>query len=709
MIPRVTCWLFGLGLAAWVGLAQSPSVISHQGRLTVAGTNYTGSAQFKFALVSTNSGTIRSLWSHDGTSVQGSEPAGTALALMVTRGVFSVNLGDTNVSGMLNPIPASVFSNPEVFLRTWVDDATHGSQQLAPDRRLVATAYAFVADAFTGSLAGDVTGTQSATVVNAVGGVPALSIASAVDAGLAATSDNVPGTLVRRDASGGFSAGNITGAFVGDASGLTNLLGSNVVGAVSTASRFTGVLEGDVTGTQGSTVVSSIGGVAAAAVASGAAAANAATSANLAGSIVKRDTDTSGFQAGPITATLFVGDGSSLTNLPTAPEQYGAPPGAVLVSVLAEDPSLLAGGYRRFMTQPAPSWVNGSSTDAPSARSGHSVLWNGQYLLVWGGQVGSGTYSASGGMYDPVTDAWVATPPLNAPGSRAFHTAVWTGTEMIVWGGSSASGYLGTGSRFSPSTQTWTPVNNTGAPSPRSRHVALWTGKFMLVWGGLNQSGLLNDGALYDPATDHWMALVLSDPPEERKDAMAVWADDRALIWGGTGATAELQTGGQLVFSSGLPQAWLGISTSNAPLARSHGTAVWAEDRMIIWGGQNNGSALGDGAAFCPSCDMWKEVSWTNAPLARYDHAAVWNGSEMFIVGGANASGDLASSSSYDPVTLQWRTLSGSGSPLARSELKAVWAETEILVFGGRSSSQFVNALQRLSPQPAWHFYRKLW
>ena len=36
-------------------------------------------------------------------------------------------------------------------------------------------------------------------------------------------------------------------------------------------------------------------------------------------------------------------------------------------------------------------------------------------------------------------DTWTATSTTNAPAARAGHTAVWTGSEMIVWGGWMAS------------------------------------------------------------------------------------------------------------------------------------------------------------------------------------------------------------------------------------------------------------------------------
>jgi trimeric autotransporter adhesin len=151
---------------------------------------------------------------------------------------------------------------------------------------------------FTGSLIGDVTGTQGATVVSLVDGVTAANVASGAIAANAATSANIPLTIVERDAAGNFSATDITATLLGNATTATTSI--STISAID----FTGPLVGDVTGTQGATVVSLVGGVTAANLASGANAANAATSANVFGTIVKRDA-AGNFSATDITATLF--------------------------------------------------------------------------------------------------------------------------------------------------------------------------------------------------------------------------------------------------------------------------------------------------------------------------------------------------------------------------------------------------------------------
>src|SRR5438128_1906287 len=61
-----------------------------------------------------------------------------------------------------------------------------------------------------------------------------------------------------------------------------------------------------------------------------------------------------------------------------------------------------------------------------------------------------------------IDDTWTATSTANAPTARAGHTAVWTGSEMIVWGGQP---YINRGSRYNPAIDNWTATSTTNAPT----------------------------------------------------------------------------------------------------------------------------------------------------------------------------------------------------------------------------------------------------
>ena len=139
--------LAGLVLLSCVAQAQVPQVISYEGRVAVGGVNFDSATAghaglFKFALVSPD-GTA-TYWSNDGTSVAGSAPT-AAVSLTVTKGLYSVLLGDTAAPLSMSPISAAVFAHPDVRLRVWFDDGTHGLQLLSPDRRIASVAYAVVA------------------------------------------------------------------------------------------------------------------------------------------------------------------------------------------------------------------------------------------------------------------------------------------------------------------------------------------------------------------------------------------------------------------------------------------------------------------------------------------------------------------------------------------------------------------------------------
>jgi len=313
-----------------------------------------------------------------------------------------------------------------------------------------------------------------------------------------------------------------------------------------------------------------------------------------------------------------------------------------------------------------------------------TAIWTGSEMIVWGGD------SNTGGRYNPSTDTW--TPTSTGPGvpsARRDHTAVWTGTEMIVWGGS-VPGLSSTGGRYNPSTDTWTPTS-TGPDLPAARryHTAVWTGHEMIVWGGDANPFLFSQGGRYDPSTDTWAALSLG-VNFSRERHTAVWTGREMIVWGGVGSTFQnpMDSGGRYDPST---DTWATTSTSTgAPSARVAHEAVWTGREMIVWGGFGSGSiAVGSGARYDPSTDTWVATSTSSGvPWARGSHTAIWTGTEMIVWGGFDGRQLVGTGGRYDPSTDTWvATAMGAGVPSARFGHQAVWTGSEMVVWGGGSST----------------------
>ncbi|MEK7674947.1 MAG: hypothetical protein AAB676_03815 [Verrucomicrobiota bacterium] len=600
----ILCWVLW-----WVSLgshAQVPGLFNVQGRLQVDSTLFDGTVEFKFALV--NEDGSQTYWRNSSDANLDGQPD-QAVPLLLSRGLYSLALGDTNLANMA-ALPAHVFTNSALFLRIWLNDGTHGFELLTPDQRITPAGSALI----------------SATVSDGAITAPKLA----------------PGVL---------DAANLTGVLP------PARLPANVAYKDTDIFSLSNLLSG---------------------------------------------------QLAALTATLQTLSNQlaalQLTNSTALP-----PSGLTAVSTSATDAALAGYGFVPFMNVPAPAWVDGSSTDAPSARSGHSAVWTGEEIVVWGGTLGLGLYSASGGIYAPGPDQWQSISSINAPAARVGHTAVWTGGQMLIWGGFNTTGYLSSGARWQRASQAWTALPTLNAPAGRDGHVALWTGARMLIWGGRNSGGLLADGALYDPASNEWSALPLTGAPAARMGAVAEWTGSRLILWGGEGEAGPLNSGAQLTFDAGAsPLEWRAFNLTDAPSGRSGHAAVWSGQKMLVWGGQlSGGELLGDGGAYDPINDRWEALPATGAPTARHNHNALWTGQELLVVGGETASGTAASGGAYNPATTQWRALSSAGNPQARSGAAAVWSGAELLTFGGSANGQAVGSLQRLNPQPAWYFYRK--
>ena len=206
--------------------AQSTS-FSYQGHLNSSGAAVSGQYDLQFRLYDALNG---------GTQIGSTV---TKMNVTVTGGLFSVMLD----------FGAGAFPGADRWLEVSAKLSSDSSYtNLSPLQQIVSTPYAIqslnaaTTTSFSGSLSGDVTGIQGATVVSTIGGQTAATVAGGAGAANAATSNNSANTIVKRDNLGNFTAGIITGSLNGNAStattasGVSPTAGDSVITAINGSS-----------------------------------------------------------------------------------------------------------------------------------------------------------------------------------------------------------------------------------------------------------------------------------------------------------------------------------------------------------------------------------------------------------------------------------------------------------------------------------------
>ena len=341
-------------------------------------------------------------------------------------------------------------------------------------------------------------------------------------------------------------------------------------------------------------------------------------------------------------------------------------------------------------------WAGLPTTDAPQSRYGHTAVWTGsqtQKMIVFGGFAGdTEAPSNTGGVYDLTANSWNSTMSGSVPVARWGHTSVWDGDKMLIWGGGSSVYFgkdlLDSGAVFNPSSNSWTSMTAPNPPSARSNHTAVWTGSKMVIWGGFTDSGRVNDGGVYDPTANSWTSTPTTNAPSSRSDHTAIWTGSKMIVWGGD-ANGLTNTG---AIYDPAANSWTSMSTTSAPSARHQHTAVWTDSKMIVWGGWGAGGLLNNGAIYDPDANSWTSISTTNAPSARSQHTAVWTGSKMIVWGGEENSRAVNTGGIYDPSTNMWTaTPMDDGTPSDRERHTAVWTNSGMIIWGGTTGVQGKN------------------
>ena len=308
---------------------------------------------------------------------------------------------------------------------------------------------------------------------------------------------------------------------------------------------------------------------------------------------------------------------------------------------------------------------------------------------------------------------WNIKLPVSYSGSpNVGHSAIWTGKEMIIWGGStSITHVINTGDRYNFFNNNflggWNGgISTTIAPSARQDHTAIWTGTKMLIWGGVFISiggtpSVRNDGGEYEPITDTWTVTETSGtPPSGRTGHTAIWTGIEMIIWGGWGVSPSpfINTGGRYTPTNNpiFSNPWTATSTVNAPVGRADHVALWTGSKMIIYGGVSNslGAGLNTGGLYDPSTNTWTSISTVNAPTAIVNsgrtiygfsrQGAVWTGTEMIVF---SHDGTSQYAYRYNPTTNVW-TKSAVGQNISSLvNYSIVWTGKAVIIFGGNSGT----------------------
>lgn len=163
-------------------------------------------------------------------------------------------------------------------------------------------------------------------------------------------------------------------------------------------------------------------------------------------------------------------------------------------------------------------------------------------------------------------------------------------------------------------------------------------------------------------------------PIPPRTQAQIAWSGEEVLVWSGSGTAASEGSGESAPVEFSLVEAGAAYTPGSdswrplppAPLApRVGAAAVWAGDRLVVWGGfAGPNNPLGDGAAYVREQDAW--VTIPPAPISpRGDMVTAWTGEEVLLLGGGQRTqrpwgttlGVQRDGAAYNPATDRWRML----------------------------------------------------
>ena len=555
-----------------------PLRISFQGQVLKDGIPFEGLGSFKFSFINNNSQVV---WRNDGVANDG-EPS-ESIQTNVSRGVFSVVLGDDSIANMA-PLNASIFNQDNIKVRVWFNGGGQDFDLLSPDTIVNSVGYAIKAKS--------VDELPNNIVVEA-----------SLSSGLKSKIDSIQQLEINIQ--------QLEQENTATNQKVTVLEGK--VAALEVATAKIATLENKISTLEAG--VDRLGGV---------------------------FTSFNSVESGYRKIHSFSPDSwSAMANQNSPSGRFGH------ASVWTGSSMIVWGGEVTGNTYLSTgdslnlnsnAWSEVTPLDAPSARTSHSYVWANGELLVWGG-VGAFGPTNSGKVYNDSSKSWRSINNNGSPSGRYGNGTVWTGSKMLLWGGLNNTGLLNDCFVYDPSTDIWQEIsiNNN---KPDVRHLCSLVrvnSNKVIIWGGVGVDGALGDGAVLSlnngiPDASAYISTNMTGAPSARRGHTALSIGDKMIIWGGGKNQSQLYSDGFIYNPA--DDTWSSISNVNAPSARENHASVWTGKEMLIIAGRGLSGVLSDSYAYNPKTNSWRQLEGSVGK--RFNSTAVWTGEFVLVFGGDN-------------------------------------------------------------------------
>lgn len=307
----------------------------------------------------------------------------------------------------------------------------------------------------------------------------------------------------------------------------------------------------------------------------------------------------------------------------------------------------------------------------------------------------------------------------NVPPVRMRAAGVYDPVEhrLIVIGGRTSGRELNDVWAFDLRSNAWTELTPSGgeAPVPRSTHNAIYDAAHhrVIIWSGREGNVFQNDVWAFALESRTWTAFEPSGTaPNIRYGTAAVFDPVAGELVTFAGFTDEGRFEDTWRFD---PEASVWIDSSpeeGNPGKRCLHAASYnsREHRMIMYGGQRGGGALGDIWTLDLSRDLWTELTPEAGPPGRFFASSAYDDRDhrLLVFGGNRGSDDKVNEVwSFDLEKRDWTLLEVEGiPPAARDGAVMIYVESErrLIVFGGAAPVGLFNdiwALEGLQPPTA--------